>query len=161
MRAAGARTEPYPDVVLPVVSLLEFLRRVGKSLQSKGERRNEPRESKRTQALPTPAQEHGCCPNTQHRCLGVRAAPCHPRAALAREQEEALWAAPWKGAPGPGSQCFLLAPAFPGASQYPQRNFCHLSSTGLSHCSLAAVGIPLEQGRLLLHGARAEPRSLY
>lgn len=96
-RREGVSMEPYPDVVLPVVSLLEFLRRVGKSLQNKWERRNEPRESKRSQALPTPAQDHGCCPNTQHPCLGVPAATCHPSAALAREQEEALWAAPWKG----------------------------------------------------------------
>lgn len=54
--------EPYPDVVLPVVSLLEFLRRVGKSLQNKWERRNEPRGSRRSQALPTPAQEHSATP---------------------------------------------------------------------------------------------------
>lgn len=71
----GVYMEPYPDVVLPVVSLLEFLRRVGKSLQSKWERRNEPKESKRIQALPTPSQDHGCCPSTQHPCLGVPAAP--------------------------------------------------------------------------------------
>lgn len=67
--------EPYPDVVLPVVSLLEFLRRIGKSLQSKWERRNEPKENKRIQALPTASQDHGCCPSTQHPCLGVPAAP--------------------------------------------------------------------------------------
>lgn len=103
----------------------------------------------------------GSHPDTRHPCLGVPAAPCHPSAARARGQEEALWAAPCKGVPGTGSQFSLLAPAFPGASQYLQGNRCHLNSAGLSHCSLAAAGIPLAQGSLLLHRARAEPRSLY
>lgn len=56
----GVYMEPYPDVVLPVVSLLEFLRRIGKSLQSKWERRNESKENKRIQALPAASQDHGC-----------------------------------------------------------------------------------------------------
>lgn len=140
---AGVRTEPYPNVVLPVVSLLEFLRRVGKPLQNKWERRNEPRESKRSQTSPTAAQDRGCHPNSQHPILGFLQ---HPATPLLH----------WLGSggdtvPAPGrvfqnrEQCFLLAPAFP-ASQDLQRNCCHWNSTGLSHCSWAAVSIPPEQG---------------
>lgn len=142
MGAAGERTEPYPDVVLPVVSLLEFLRRVGKSLQSKGERRNELRESKRTQALPTAAQEHGCCPNTQHPCSGVPAAPCHP-CGCSRDREPVFPA------------CSCLSWSKPVSPE----EFLPLELNRPD--SLAAVVIPVEQGRLLVHRVRADPRSLH
>lgn len=86
---AGVRTEPYPNVVLPVVSLLEFLRRVGKPLQNKWERRNEPRESKRSQASPTAAQDRGCHPNSQHLCLGS-CSTLPPLCCTGKAQEETL-----------------------------------------------------------------------
>lgn len=73
----------------------------------------------------------------------------HPSAALGRGQEEGLWAAPWKGVPGTGSQCFLLAPAFPGATQYLQRNRCHLNSARAEPLQLGSCWHPAGAGQAL------------
>lgn len=113
---AGVRTEPYPNVVLPVVSLLEFLRRVGKPLQNKWERRNEPRESKRSQASPTAAQDRGCHPNSQHLCLGscstLPSLCCTAR--LRRRHCASTWeGVPEQGAVFPACPCLSCKPGSP------------------------------------------------
>lgn len=160
MEVAGARTEPYPDVVLPVVSLLELLCRVGKSLQSKQERISEPGEGETSRAFPTSTWDHGCHPIP----LGHPPRPCHPSAMQAGGQKEGWWAAmPREGySRAWGASVSLLAPAFPRASWCPQRNSCYLNSTraepphlgGCWHYCWSQAGSHLQ------HRARAEPMSL-
>lgn len=126
---AGASAEPYPDVVLPVVSLLELLRCVGKSLQNNRERRSEKKRGKQGE----PGIAHVNPGPWQHLpslCSGDPPGPCRPSATQAGGQEEGSQAAvPGEGHPRHEKPVFLFAPAFPRASQCLQRNSCHLNTT--------------------------------
>lgn len=158
MGADGAHTEPYPDVVLPVMSLLELLRCIGKSLQSKWERKSEPEESERSQALPTPTWDHGCLPSTQHPPVwGIHSTlPCRQggRNAGSSAWRRMSWA--W------GAGVPLLALTFPRARQCLQRNCCHVNSTRPEPPKLGSCWHyrQSQASTHLWYTARAEHRSL-
>ena len=158
---ARARVEPYPDVVLPVVSLLELLCRIGKSLQSKRERRSEPGESERSRASPTSNQDpaptiplFGGSPRTLPplRCAG-RVAEGGIAGSSAWRRTSRAWR----------DSVSLFAPAFPRASQCLQRNCCHLNSTRAEPSQLGGCWhyCRSRAGSHLWCRARAEPGSLH
>jgi len=147
------RAEPYPDVVLPVVSLLELLRCIGKSLQSKQERRSEHEESKRSWVWPTSTQDSGCHPSTCHPSVWGPPGPCHPSAEQGRRRDGGQRSG--RTSQARAASVSLLVPTLPGAPRCPQRHCCHLTSARAEPWWLGSCGS--RAGSPSQHRARAEP----